>query len=324
MKILPISKYLKTAKNLIFDGGRVNPNYASYKLTSVCHFSCSFCNIWRGPKETLSLEDSIAIMRNLGRSSIFLTSLEGGEPLLHPHIEDILAEGYRQPYYLMLTTSQRNLLEYPWGKWQKWVDFLEISIDEGHNNLQLFDALPEMRRYDMAISVQTVVRAQDQQFMEKKTEICYRNGVRILLMPAVNLEGAKHDFPEFESFEKEVLRLKKKYPRTVITPKAFFRRVAMKKDGCSPSSIIINSDGSLYYPCRTLERKVAKMQDVDLMDYLRSQNAEENRIEMKECERKCGWYQYFATPSFLNPLDFMDAFSPYFKEFLPSFLKSKP
>lgn len=323
MKTLPFSKYAKTAKNLILDGGRTYPYYASFKITSVCHFSCSFCNIWKGPKETLSLEDSLAVLRNLGRSSIFMTSLEGGEPLLHPHIEEILQEAYRQPFYLMLTTSQRNLLDYPWERWQKWVDFLEISIDEGHNNLQLFDALPEMCRYDMAISVQTVVRAQDQPFMERKTEICHRNGVRILLMPAVNLQDAKHDFPEFISFEKEVLRLKKKYPYTVITPKAFFRRVRMKRGGCSPSSIIINSDGSLYYPCRTLERKVGKMQTDDLMKYLVTQNAVENRAEMKRCEIQCGWYQYFATPSFLNPLEFADAFAPYFKEFLPKFLKNK-
>lgn len=298
------------------DGGHSFPYYASFKITSVCHFSCSFCNIWKQPKETLERDDALAIMRNLGRSSIFLTSLEGGEPLLHPHIEEILEEGSRQPFYLMLTTSQRNLLEYPWSQWQKWVDFLEISIDEGHRNLELFDLLPAMRQYDMVVSVQTVVRAQDQADMERKTRICAENGCKILLMPAVNLDNAKHDFPEFESFEKSVLALKKQYPYTVITPKAFFRRVRMTKGGCSPSSIIVNSDGSLYYPCRTLERKAVRLQDTDLMEYLASENAKACRQEMKVCERQCGWYQYYATPSFLNPLDFWDAFRPYAGDFL--------
>lgn len=315
MKRLPLAKYSKTAWSLLSDGGRSLPYYASFKVTSVCHFSCSFCNIWKGPKETLSREDSLAILKNLGRSSIFMTSLEGGEPLLHPHIEDILEEGHRQPFYLMLTTSQRNLLEYPWEKWSKWVDFLEISIDEGHRNLELFDALPEMRRHGLVISVQTVVRAQDQADMARKTEICARNGMKILLMPAVELEGAKHDFPEFLSFEKEVLDLKKRYPTTVITPKAFFRRVRMKQGGCSPSSIIINSDGSLYYPCRTLERKACNLVHTDLMEYIRSQEAVGYRQEMKTCERACGWYQYFATPGFLNPVEFWDAFRPYAGDF---------
>lgn len=315
MKRLPYAKYAKTAWNLISDGGRSFPYYASFKVTSVCHFSCSFCNIWKGPKETLEREQALAILRNLGRSSIFLTSLEGGEPLLHPHIEDILEEGHRQPFYLMLTTSQRDLLDYPWEKWSKWVDFLEVSIDEGHRNLELFDALPEMRKYDLVVSVQTVVRAQDQGDMARKTAICAKNGCKILLMPAVDLENAKHDFPEFLSFEREVMALKKQYPTTVITPTAYFRRVRMKQGGCSPASIIVNSDGSLYYPCRTLERKAVNLIDTDLMEYLQSQAAKNCRHEMKVCERACGWYQYFATPGFLNPVEFWDAFRPYAGDF---------
>ncbi|HSQ41865.1 MAG TPA: hypothetical protein VLM37_06275, partial [Fibrobacteraceae bacterium] len=217
--------------------------------------------------------------------------------------------------YLMLTTSQRNLLEYPWPKWSQWVDFLEVSIDEGHRNMELFDVLPEMARYDVVLSVQTVVRAQDQGDMARKTKICAKNGCKILLMPAVELDGACHDFPEFLEFEREVISLKKRYPTTVITPRAYFRRVHRKHGGCSPASIIVNSDGFLYYPCRTLERKAVNLVDTDLMTYLRSPVAQACRQEMRDCTRDCGWYQYFATPSFLNPRDFWDAFRPYAADF---------
>ncbi len=317
VKRLPIAKYGKTAKYLYENWkAEKNPFYASLKVTLRCQFSCSFCNIWNSPKTELSTQDLKKVLRNLGKSSIIMTSFEGGEPLLRKDIEELLEVAAAQPFYVMFTTSQRNLLSYPWERYQKHIDFLEISIDEGHKNLEMFQLLPDINKFDMVVCVQTVVRKEDQDKMEEKVRSCYEAGCKILLMPATTLEGAADGFPEFEAFEKEVMRLKKLFPRVIITPNSYFRRMKMKKGGCSPNSIVVDADGTLYYPCRTLERKAIRLQESDLMEFINSQNAQSERDYMRNCERQCGWYQFYATAGFTKASDFWDAFSPYFQDFI--------
>ena len=35
------------------------------------------------------------------------------------------------------------------------------------------------------------------------------------------------------------------------------------------------------------------------------------RMEMKNCKRSCGWYQYFATDVFASPWSIASSLSPY-------------
>jgi MoaA/NifB/PqqE/SkfB family radical SAM enzyme len=316
---LPARKWIQTighwADNSI--RGVRHPFYASFKVTNRCQFTCSFCNIWKMDKHDLDTETLVAILQNLGRSSVILTSFEGGEPLLRKDIRILLEEARRQPFYVMFTTSQRNITKYPWAEYAQYIDFLEISIDEGHKNLELFgEPLKEMCGYGMDVTVQTVVRDEDLGAMESKVLECIDAGARILLMPACELENAIHAYPPFQRFEAEVKRLKKKYPGTIITPNGYFRRVRMKRGGCQPDNLVINADGTLAYPCRPREEHGIRMDQVDLKTWLATDSAKEKRKEMAGCERQCGWYQYFATPAFSSLRDLPDAIKPYLWSFL--------
>lgn len=314
---LPASKWIQTAGHWLDNSirGVRHPFYASFKVTNRCAFTCSFCNIWKMDKHDLDTETQLKILRNLGRSSVLLVSFEGGEPLLRKDIRILLEEARRQPFYVMFTTSQRNLIKYPWKEYAAFIDFLEISIDEGHENLALFDQLKEMCGFGMDVTVQTVVRDEDLSVMEEKVKLSRAAGARILLMPAVELEEAIHAYPPFQRFEAEVKRLKKIYPATIITPNGYFRRVRMKRGGCQPDSLVINADGTLAYPCRPREDRAIRMDLVDLKTWLKTSEAEEARATMSSCERQCGWYQYFATPTFSSLRDLPDALRPYFNSF---------
>ncbi|MBU4487331.1 MAG: radical SAM protein [Candidatus Delongbacteria bacterium] len=313
---LALKKYLETIyysiKNI---RDEKYPFYASLKVTSKCHFACKFCDMKYFQTPDLSNEDMKKIIRNLGRSSLFLLSLEGGEPLLRNDIEEILSEAHKQPFYLLFTTSQKNLLDYPWDKYQKYIDFLHISIDEGHDNLHLFDSLKNINRFNMVVCVQTVVAKEDQDKIEDKVSKCYYSGSKILLMPAVHLDKTEDHFPDFDRMEKQIKILKKNYPETIITPNSYFSAVKKKTGSCSPSSIIIDADGALFYPCRTLKEKPVKLQETDLMKFIETGEAAEFRKKMSICTRQCGWYQYFATSRFSGIHDFFDATGPYLREF---------
>jgi len=295
--------------------GEKYPFYASLKVTSRCHFACKFCDMKNFQTPDLPTDDLKKIIRNLGRSSIFLLSFEGGEPLLRNDIEELLIEARKQPFYLLFTTSQKNLFDYPWEKYQKYIDFLHISIDEGHDNMHLFDKLKDINKFNMIVCVQTVIAKEDQDKLEDKVSKCYYSGSKILIMPAVHLDNTQDHFPDLDRLEKQINKLKKDYPETIITPNSYFSSVKKKTGGCSPSSIIIDADGGLFYPCRTLKDKTIKLQEDDLMKFIITGKAAELRKQMSACTRQCGWYQYFATSRFSGFSDFFDATGPYLREF---------
>jgi len=302
--------------NMISSNGERYPFYASLKVTSRCHFACKFCDMKNFQTPDLPTDDLKKIIRNLGRSSIFLLSFEGGEPLLRNDIEELLIEARKQPFYLLFTTSQKNLFDYPWEKYQKYIDFLHISIDEGHDNMHLFDKLKDINKFNMIVCIQTVVAKEDQDRLEEKVSKCYYSGSKILIMPAVHLDNTEDHFPDFDRLEKQIIKLKKDYPETIITPNSYFSSVKKKRGGCSPSSIIIDADGGLFYPCRTLKEKTIKLQEDDLMKFIVTGKAAELRKQMSACTRQCGWYQYFATSRFSGFSDFFDATGPYLREFV--------
>ena len=294
-----------------FAGRAIYPFYASLKVTDRCEFKCPFCNVWKFPAPDEPTDKLKILLANLGRSSILMTSFEGGEPLLRDDIAELLEFAHQQPFYILFTTSQRNLLEYPLEELTKYIDFFHISIDEGHDNLEMFDFLPELVKFPSVVCVQTVVRNEDLPGLEEKVQSCHAAGAKILIMPAVHLEKTANHFPDFDRFESQVLALRKQYPGTIITPRNYFKEY--RKGRCSTASIIIDADGKLFYPCRTMMDKAVNLVDVDLMDFLKSPEAKERRKLIDSCTQNCGWYQYFATHVYTSFSGMWDAVSPHFR-----------
>jgi len=318
IRLLPAAKLWKVARCLLHNRQNregVFPFYASFKITDMCGFRCPFCNVWKNPAEELNTDGIIKVLENIGQSSVILTSIEGGEPLLRKDIEPILEAASKQPFYLLFTTSVKNVLKYPWHRYSQWIDLFHLSIDEGHDNVELLDILPQLVTYPWILCVQTVVRDVDMPFMREKVAKCAAAGAKILLMPSVELDEAEHTFPDRSNFRQEVLTLKKHYPNTVLTPRKYLDAL-IGESGCSAATIIVDCDGGLYYPCRTLNEKPVNLLDNPLMDYLETDDAAKRRKTMQACSRLCGWYQYFAIDFFTAPGEIIDSLRPYWAELL--------
>lgn len=318
MRSLPKTKLIETA-GYVFENflsqDAIYPFYASLKVTHKCNFHCKFCDVWRENIPDMSTEEVCTIIDNLANSSIIVVSFEGGDPLLREDILPLLRYTRTKPFYLLFTTSERNLTEYPMEDYCKYIDFLHVSIDEGHRNLEMFDQLEEFMSWGPIVCVQTVVTNDDIDSLEKKVQRCWEVGAKIVVMAAVHLDGTLNHFPDTPKLRATSLRLKKKYPNTIISPDRYFDNM-MIDHGCTSSSIIIDSDGYLFYPCRILKRKAVNLMSTPLMGFLRSEEARKCREIMRACKRKCGWYQYFATSSFTSPLDFFSALKPYYANLL--------
>ena len=312
MRVISPSAYLSTLAGLarnVWAQSPVFPFYASFKLTSKCHFGCPFCNVKKDPVPDMSTADVKAVLRNLSRSPVLMTSFEGGEPLLRPDIEELLAYARRRcNFYLLFTTSAKDLLSHPIDRYAQYIDFLHVSIDEGHDNLALFDSLRELSELPLGLSVQTVVTPDTVNALDDKARLCYENNANIVIIPAAVMDNAKNCFPDMDRLERKVRCLRKLYPDTIHTPAGFFD--AYRRGKCSSASVIIAPDGRLYYPCHILGKKGPDLRFTDLSDWLTSEEAADMRGMMARCGRNCGWYQYYAIDSYTSVSSAVDALRP--------------
>jgi len=313
MKKLPVSKYLQTmryaaanyiAKECIY------PFYASFKVTHICSLKCDFCNVWREKTPDLPKEDVFKVIDNIANSSIVVLSLEGGDPLMRKDLGEILMYAHQKPFYLFFTTNGHLLNKRPMKEYGKLIDYLHISIDEGHGNLKFFDRLEEFQSYGPEICIQIVVTKDTLSALEEKVKRVFEVKARTVVMPACHLDGTDDFYPDPQNFRAEILRLKKKFPNTITTPKGFLDNIN-KPHGCSTSSVIIDSDGGLFYPCRTVGSHLYNFTEGSFMKFLESPEAKQARKTMNECNRSCGWYQYFATDVFASPSSIISSLSPY-------------
>jgi MoaA/NifB/PqqE/SkfB family radical SAM enzyme len=314
MRILPVTYYFPTISGLIknfISKEAVFPFYASFKITSRCHFSCPFCNMKKERTNDLSTDQIKKILDTLSNSSVLMTSFEGGEPLLRGDIFELLQYARKCKFYLLFTTSVPNLFDYPIYKYSHYIDFLHISIDEGHNNLSMFNLLPELVKLPVQISVQTVVTRDTVGELDWKVNKCWESGANIVIIPAAPMKNTVHCFPDITLLEKKIQKLRMKFPNTIHTPHGYFK--SYRKNECSTASIIIASDGYLYYPCHILQEKTINLESNNLLKWLKSIEAYKYRKKMNSCSLHCGWYQYFSMNSYLSPYTFISSLRPLFK-----------
>ena len=313
MKRLPVSKYLKTlnyamqnklAKESIF------PFYASYKVTHHCSLKCEFCNVWMEDTPDLKTKDVKQVIDNIAQSSIVVLSLEGGDLLVRKDLGEILKHASTKPFTLFFTTNGHLLEKRPMKEYGKYIDYLHISIDEGHDNLEFFNNLELYQSYGPEICIQIVVTQDTMDKLEGKVKRIHEVNARTVVMPACHLDGTDDFYPDPSNFRILIKQLKKKYPNTITTPTGFLDNIN-KSHGCSTSSIIIDSDGGLFYPCRTVGERLYNFTEDSFIDFLKTDEAKKARDEMKKCSRCCGWYQYFATDVFASPFTIFSSLAPY-------------
>jgi MoaA/NifB/PqqE/SkfB family radical SAM enzyme len=292
-------KYLKTFRYVsrnVIGGSGVFPFYASFKITSRCESSCAHCYVPREkPVPDLGTEDAKAVIRNLASSSTLVLTLEGGEPFLRDDIGELLAFARTFPVYVSVVTSYPRIARERCSHLSPLIDFLQVSIDENHGNMTLFDGLDGIKSaWSTRICIQTVVSAGTLGGMDEKARISHDSGCKILFIPLSPIyPELDDDRPDGAVFVDKVRMLKRRYPGTVVRSSNFLDSYG-KGWGCTSSSVIVDSDGRLFYPCHVLGEKPFSLLAGGIEDFLLSDEAKALRAMMKECTRSCGWYQYFA------------------------------
>jgi MoaA/NifB/PqqE/SkfB family radical SAM enzyme len=258
----------------------------------------------------LPLEKVLKVIDNVANSSVLFLSMEGGEPLLRKDLGEILEYVRTKNLYSELTTSGKLIDRRPMKEYANLLDFLHISIDEGHRNLDLFDSLAEYVTWGLAVGVQIVVMRENLQDLEEKIKKCYKAGARSVVMPACRLPGAADKLPDIEAFRNEVFRLKKAYPGTIITPDNYLNTLDVSHS-CNAASVLVEPDARIYYPCQFCVADSIDASQESLIDFLNSEKTKAYREKMKECDLNCHCFLYFAMGSSLSLRNAFSLIKPY-------------
>jgi organic radical activating enzyme len=131
-----VSKLLKHLDKLQgLQNGVVSPIMVHLALTNICNLRCSFCCFAnRKRSEVLSLDDVKSVLnqfRQLGTSAVEFTG--GGEPLLHPNINDIAQYAYDSGYSLGVCTNGTCVNRIKNWDLFKWVRLGLYFVDNDYN-----------------------------------------------------------------------------------------------------------------------------------------------------------------------------------------------
>ncbi len=103
--------------------------FRSYKLSDSCELKCAPCELWRreNEEEYLPAEAVLAEFKQLRWEGAKLLHIYGGDPLLHPQIEIILAGAKRLGFLIILSTPGIHYQKFPKGL-QEYVDLLVLLL----------------------------------------------------------------------------------------------------------------------------------------------------------------------------------------------------
>lgn len=96
------------ANYLLFKKPKRGPLFVSWDITSKCNSRCAYCRRWRlklQRKKELGTKQRLEIVRQLGKSKVWMISFCGGEPLLMEDLGIIIKEAKRQKMLVNLSTN---------------------------------------------------------------------------------------------------------------------------------------------------------------------------------------------------------------------------
>jgi MoaA/NifB/PqqE/SkfB family radical SAM enzyme len=276
------SSALNYGTNLIrlLRGNRLlRPLAVTYHLTSRCNLDCTYCEDFgarrngQGPP-FLSLADARRLLRTI-RSGTDRLTLTGGEPLLYPQVDALVAHARHDLKFRHLTLLTNGLLLPEHEALLPLLDRLVISLDS--TDPGLWSSIVNVPR-ETAQAIVDNVRT----YARRQREFGYRMVVNCVLTPQT-LPGARHllDFgtehglvvsfspqatnnwpryellvsDEYKAFLAELIALK--HRGAPILGSAAYLRILLdlRPYSCYPALIPrIMPDGELVYPCWPIEK----------------------------------------------------------------------
>lgn len=334
---LPRSTGLATARHFVqnvfrarFTANRVmRPMVATYHVTSYCNLNCTYCEDFglaknaRMTNALLPREQAMEVVRVI-RTGVENIIFTGGETLLHPAIEDLVAYAARLRFrYITLITN--GVLLPKRERVLPHLSRLVISLDSLDTGA--WDAILATRpgtaarivavieryarlqdTYGYRLVVNCVVMPKTIRMARDVMEFCVRNRIGFSMSPQ-GVNDQPHtdlvDNTEYRALVEDVLRMKRAGHDAVGSTVYLEHMLRFDEFQCYPTlNVRIMQNGDLVYPCRPIAERDDGQGGVaaNLLDFERFEDAFALAVGRygqppKGC-RSC-FQQCFAEPSLL-------------------------
>ena len=307
------------------------PAYVGWDVTFRCNSRCSYCLSWKlgleNKEKELTTQESLDVIRQLGKLKTWMLSFTGGEPLLRKDIFLLIKEAKKRRIGTNLNTNGFFLEEKAEEIIDSGLDTLTVSVEshdpEVHDSIRncknSFNRLEkgikklnklrkEKKTHKPFIMIRANVSKANYKELEKYFEYWKDKVDDIKLQPIhegtannflhVQKDGILFQGDEEKEYLKYMRRLYKKYP-SINTGyhnefyNFFFNKKEMeKKYRCFALYTILTLDpyGNVY-PCTEFISKLGNLRKESLIRILNNKKSRNFRKMLKKKQNKCFcWY----------------------------------
>lgn len=269
--------YLRNLLRLKRGQRTLDPRLAIYYVTTQCNLNCTYCEDFgarrNGEALMSTLEDAKQIL-DVVRGGVQNLWLTGGEPLLAPHIFDLVTYARRDLRFRKLSLITNGTLLSDHLNLLPLLDRLIISLDSTDPQTLASVSLPEaqsdavltavlesaslQKRHNFKLILNAVITPETLPGMDALIEFCIEYKIRLSFSPQAVNNWPRYDLltsPEYHAFIQHVLALKK-CGAPILGSTAYLKTLLEGSPyECYPTIIPrITPDGWLIYPCLPMEK----------------------------------------------------------------------
>jgi MoaA/NifB/PqqE/SkfB family radical SAM enzyme len=255
----------------------LDPRLAIYYVTTHCNLNCVYCEDFgarrNGEAVTATLEDAKKILRVI-RSVIPNLWLTGGEPLLSPHILDLVTYARQDLNFRELSLITNGTLLSEHLDLLPFLDRLIISLDsidpETLASVSLLDeqakavlssieaVAPLQKTHGFKLILNAVITPETLHGMDALIEFCAAHKILLSFSPQAINNWPRYELlvsPEYRAFIQRALALKKR-GAPILGSTAYLKTLLDGKPyACYPTIVPrVTPDGWLIYPCLPMEK----------------------------------------------------------------------
>jgi len=269
--------YLRNLLRLKRGQRTLDPRLAIYYLTTHCNLNCAYCEDFgarrNGGAITAPLDEAKDILRVI-RSGIPNLWLTGGEPLLSPHILDVVTYARRDLNFRQLSLISNGTLLSEHLNLLPLLDRLIISLDSTDPSalasVSLSDeqaksvlaaiesAAPLQKAHGFKLILNAVITPETLPHMSVLLDFCATHNILLSFSPQAVNNWPRYELlvsPEYRAFIQHAIALKKR-GAPILGSNAYLNTLLEGKPyACYPTIIPrITPDGWLIYPCLPMEK----------------------------------------------------------------------
>jgi MoaA/NifB/PqqE/SkfB family radical SAM enzyme len=287
--------------------------HVNLQLLYNCNFSCKICDFWKGEwasKPRLSLENARLLSDKLAQENPMVISLGGGEPLLHPELNEIAAALSRHHFPVMICNGWYMTPEKARGLWES--GLYEVSISLDYNDPELHDSnrgqagafekalealqmLEETRIHPwQRVHMISVVMNDNLHHIEPLIQRAISMGLTYLITFYSSVRGEKQPLYSNQEISEHLLLLKKKYGDNFVTTRGYLKSIADAQEGggvgqCKAGLNLINIDceGNVGFCIDRIEDSSTNLLEHSMEEVREVMRKEYEKNECGRCWTSC-------------------------------------